>query len=289
MSIKEYLKGIFLRREKNIKLLAEQKTQKVKEEMKEKQKEKEEGAVIKATAKIAYEQYQQGLKKIPENRQEEFIKEFTRLLMEEPEIPQDVIPEYIVEASREDTVGNIVPAIEELPDEQVKEIIFRENSSFSLGDKKQIVKKGISDTTLKDRTLKQLKKEEQERHHKELKRELRTKYVTCDRVIGQRLIDDLKEIHKQTQEPEIENMILQILARRAAIDCKLQGNTRIEAMTTIVSAENMLSGEFLKLVEEEFESVKDNKDYKGNRTDFDEVKKTLISQISSQIEKEEQL
>lgn len=288
MSIKEYFKRKFLKGEENVKLLAKQKAQKVKEEMIESKPEEKEETFIKIAAQIAYEQYQQGVRNLPIGQQEEFIREFTKLLMQQPEIPQEVVPEYILEASQKDVIENIVPAIEELPDKQVEEIIFREDSTFSIKEKREIAKTGIANTTLKNKTLEELKKEEQERCDREIKRELRTKYATCDKMRGQRLIDDLQRIKQQTKNSEIENMLTQILARRAAIDCKFLGSTRIKGMTRVLSAEDMLVGNFLKLVEEEFESIKDDDEYKGDRKDFKRIKETLLEQISKEIEIEKQ-
>lgn len=287
MSIKEFLKRVFLRRKEDVKMLAEQRTKRVAEEILEKQKEEEEETDVQIKAKIAYEHYREGLRQVPEYQQEEFVREFTRLLGKKEEISQEVIFEYIFKASQKENIDKIVPAIEELADHQVERIIFRD-SNLSLEDRREIAQKGINDAELKDKTVEKLKEEGQIRQEKEVKRKLRTTYATCDKMSGQRLINDLQRIGQETKTPEIKNMITQILARRAAIDCKLLGTTRINGMTTILSAKEMLSGNFLNLIEEEFKTVQDNEDYKGEKSDFHKIKETLVEQISAEIEKEEQ-
>lgn len=230
MSIKEFFRRLFSREEK-VKLLASQKTQIVKKEI-EKLDDKvtDEEAKIENAAKLAYEQYEKGLKQIPADQQEAFAKRFTELLLKQEEIPEEAVPKYIIEASKSSEVETIVPAIEELPDDKIKDVILKDDFNFSLQEKKEIAKKGIEDEKVKKKTLKKLTEAERQKIESDLKKQLKDIYSKSDKMPGEQVIEELIEIDSKTDSLEIKEIIKQVLARKAAMECKLLGNTRITEM-----------------------------------------------------------
>lgn len=134
-----------------------------------------------------------------------------------------------------------------------------------------------------------LEREEEKRKERELKKELREKYITLEEasneIIAAELIGDLKEIKSQSTSPEIYDIIKQILARKAAIEWKITGTTRIPSMIEIISPEEMLAEDFPKLVGSEFEHIRQIEKQQGQKGEYQYTEEDLQNLILRQIAK----
>lgn len=268
MSLEEIINEILTRREKN---RMQEKVKDVKDEY-DKGDTKEEG-VEKAVDRII------GL--IQANPDMPVIK-FLKLIEEEEETSNDVLVEatkQIHDIKSEETTVKVVKALD-LPSKGIQEII--KEADVSLDTAKKMAEE-IPDEEIQEKEKERLeelerrrKEEQRKKEEEKLKKELKEKYVKCHEIPTSILIGEIKEIEEKAKTPEIHNIIKQILARKAAIEWKHFGTTRISEMTKVITGEEMLREDFPKLVEEEFKGIKNVEIYQGKKEYTEEALQKLI-------------
>lgn len=289
MKLKDFIKKYIL---KDKEVLAEEITEQVYQTVKESETPEE---AAKEGAKTAFELYKEWTRKIKPEERGEFVEQLAKELTEKKGVPYEIATDFINKMIDDEEVSNkyIMDPAKVLPSEKISKIV--DNDNISLEHKQELVKamenedirKKAEEKIKKEKEEKEKKrKEEKERKEKELKKELKKKYTTCDKVQIINLIAELEIVKEKSKSTEVNNMIKQILARRSASECSEVGNTRISEMTRIISAEEMLGGDFLQLVKGEFEEIKRREsDNKEKKYKYKDIEKYLKQQILSEIAK----
>lgn len=150
---------------------------------------------------------------------------------------------------------------------QIKEII--KETDMSLKTAKKVAEQIPNDEIRKAEKarLEEIEREERieqkRQQEQELNKELKEMYVNCKGIRDTDILTRLEEIKKQNRSLKVKEIITRILARKAAIEFRQVGNTRLFEMKKVVTPEEMLESKFPDLVQEEFEQIKDIKAYKG--------------------------
>lgn len=159
--------------------------------------------------------------------------------------------------------------IEQIPDKDIRE---REQQKVDKLYEQRVMRKRVK------------KQEEKKQKEAELKEMLKDMYVNIDNEQSYYLAKKLGKIRENSDLAEVDQMSRRILARRAAIECKIRGNPSISSLTQGISAEEMMQRipikltakenkenhsdnvkklSFVELVELEYEDIKDDNRYKG--------------------------
>lgn len=218
------------------------------------------------------------------------IIEFLKMIQKEEKLSTDIIVEVtnqLSEAKPEKTVA-IVEQLR-LPEEKIQEIIRKTNS---MEVAKKIVNQIPSQELQKaeKRRLENIeierRKAEKQRREVELGKVLSQKYETCGDIVGPVLIQELKAIKEQSESPKVNEWIQKVLAKKAAIEWRRTGIARIESMVTVIPAEEMLKGDFAKLVASKFEVIKETqnssvgKDYQFQEEDLQNL---ILKEIAKNV------
>lgn len=245
---------------------------------------------------------EEGIREIAEivmrqiNSNPELALKFLELIQKSKKLPTEIVVEAIKQIPEtdqiEDPEGTIIEAVEKLPlgSNQITDIIKETNVSIPAAKEmtNQIPNEKIREeekNRLEEIERKRREQEKQEAEKQTLKT-LKEKYVNCDKIPGERLASELEEIKKKNQSQKIDEVIIQILARKAAIEWRFVGNTRLPSMYKIVSPEEMMEKDFPKLVGKEFEEIKHVKKYKGeNDYDYSEenLRKLILKEIAKHV------
>lgn len=236
---------------------------------------------------MTFEQYQQARKMIPEEKKGEFDKLFTDLLIKKPGIPYEVSQEYIIKASNEEGIDNarLVEAAGKLPDKKIVEILSSKQSDLSFRERIKLAENGIANPELQNKTLEELSKEKSKKEEEKIKEVLGKMYDNCDRMPTEQLVGRLESVKSRKRGKEIHNMMKRILARKAAIEWKVSGVARISRVTGVISADEIMEGNFINLVGKEFEKVKNVKKYPGKIKEFseEELERQVLAEIAKRI------
>lgn len=130
------------------------------------------------------------------------------------------------------------------------------------------------------------RKERKHTEEIELKKRLKEMYLTCGDIVGSNLIMELKTIQEKSESHEIHEIIKQVLARKAAIEWRKSGTTRIRSMTEIVPPEEMLEKDFPGLVRSEFDDIKQIEEYQGPK-DYqykeEDLQKIILAEVAKKV------
>lgn len=254
MSITDIIKEMLKRRKEN---KIQKRVEVVKDIYNESETEKE--AIQKATDKI--------IKEI-ETHPDMPVTDFLTMVQEELSSSSVIVEttKKIPDVKTEGTVVEIAQKVG-LPSKGIQEII--QDTDMSMGNQRKMVAT-ISDEQIQKEERQRLDKIERQRREAEkkkkensLKAKLKTIYSTCDEIPGADLIKELKTIKEQNTFPSVSNAIIRVLARKAAIEWRQNGSTRIPSMTEIMTAEEMMEKDFPALVGNEFERIRRVKKYRG--------------------------
>lgn len=217
---------------------------------------------------------------------------FLKMLQDEKKLPDDVVVEASTQISEVKSEEILVELMEELdiPSKDIQYIIKKSDISVDTAKK---VAEQIPDETIQEEEKRRLeniekekKEEEEKREQDKIKRKLREKYVKCDEIPVSTLVSNFSDIEANNRTSEVNDMIKQILARKAAIDWKHSGSARIQSMMGIISPEEMLEENFSQLVEEEFRDVEKIEKYPGEKKyQQEDMQKIILSQIAKNVVK----
>lgn len=138
---------------------------------------------------------------------------------------------------------------------QIKEII--KETDMSLKTAKKMAEQIPNDEIRKAEKarLEEIEREERieqkRQQEQELNKELKEMYVNCKGIRDTDILTRLKEIKKQNRSLKVKEIITRILARKAAIEFRQVGNTRLFEMKKVITPEEMLESKFPDLVQEE--------------------------------------
>lgn len=275
MSITDIIKEILKRRKDN---KIQKRVEVVKDIYNESETETE--AIQKATDKV--------IKEI-ETHPDMPVIEFLTMVQEELSSSSVIVEtsKKIPDVKTEEMVVEIAQNVG-LPPKGVQEII--QDTDMSVGNQRKMVAT-ISDEQIQkeerqrlDRIERQRREAEKKKKENSLKAKLTTIYSTCDQIPGADLIKELKTIKEQNTFSSVSNAIVRVLARKAAIEWRQNGSTRIPSMTEIMTAEEMMEKDFPTLVETEFEAIKKVKKYQGTY-DYEYQEQDLQTLILGEIAK----
>ncbi len=218
------------------------------------------------------------------------VTEFLKMIQKEENLSNDIIVEatrQILDIKPEKTAIEIVEKID-LPSKDILEIIKLPDVSLEAAKK---MAEEIPDEVLQKQERQRLDRIERERREAakvkketEIKEKLRKKYITCEKIKGSDLVEELKKLQRRTESEEIHTIIKRVLARKAAIEWRRSGSTRVASIAQVISPEEMLEKDFPQLVGIEFESVKDKKEYDGPK-DYQYKEEDMQNLILSEIAK----
>lgn len=218
------------------------------------------------------------------------VTEFLKMIQKEENLSNDIIVEatkQILDIKPEKTAVQIVEEMD-LPSKDILKIIKLPDVSLEAAKK---MAEEIPDEVLQKQERQRLEKIERERREvakvkkeNEIKKQLREKYTTCEKIKGSDLVEELKALQRKTESEEIHTIIKGVLARKAAIEWRRSGSTRVTSIAQIIPPEEMLEGDFPKLMGKEFESVKDKKEYDGPK-DYQYKEEDMQNLILSEIAK----
>lgn len=217
-------------------------------------------------------------------------------IQESQKLPNKVVVEAIKQIPETEQIGDpektIIETVEKLPleTEEITDII--KESKVSIPVAKEITKQIPNEQVRKEEKdrLEQIEKEasqkEQREREKEILKDLREKYVTCDKIEGTQLTSQLSEIRKKMETTKVKDAISQVLARKAAIEWKQLGTTRLPSMYKVITPQEMIEIDFPDLVEQEYEDIKDKKQYaitKEYEFDKKNLQKLILKEMAKQI------
>lgn len=278
MGLKDIIEEILKRKTKN---KMQERIQAVKEEYDEGETERE--AIQRATDRV--------MKEI-EDHPDMPVKNFLKMIQEEEKLSTDIVVEatkQISDVKSEETVAEIIEEID-LSSKGIQEIIKQPGVSIETAKK---MAEQIPDITIQKQERQRLEKIERQRREaqkkekeNELKEQLKEKYKNCVSINAVKLIGELREIQKQSENPEIHDMIKQVLAMKAAIEWRQRGTTRIPSMTTVIPPEELLESDFSGLVRKDFDQIKEyikseaKKDYQYEEEDLQNL---ILAEIAKKV------
>ena len=212
-----------------------------------------------------------------------------KLMEKSEELPKQVIVETIKNIPNTEQIENpgqtVVKAVENsdlLNSGDIKEIIKEADITVPTAQK---VAEQIPDEVIRKEEKERLERIERERkiqarkeQEQKINQELKDMYVNCKGIRDTDILNKLKNIRSENKSQKVKEMVTRVLARKAAIEFKQVGNTRLYEMGRIITPEEMLEGSFPDLVEEEYEEIKDIDAYKGIDGKDHEYKKEILMQ-----------
>lgn len=220
-----------------------------------------------------------------------------KLMEKSDELPKQVIVETIKNIPNTEQIKNpgqtVVKAVENsdlLNSRDIKEIIKEADITVPTAQK---VADQIPDDVIREEEKERLEKVERERRIQAKKQQeqnniqkLKDMYVHCKGIDDKSIFDELRKIRQENRNQKIKDMIIRVLAREAAIECKQVGIARLYEMYRIITPEEMLESGFPDLVEEEYEEIKDINAYKIlGKEEHKLEKNTLLKSILEEVAK----
>ena len=197
------------------------------------------------------------------------------------ELPQEVIVEIATQFPEENTVVQIAEEVD-LPPHGLQKILNEADVSLNAARK---IAEQISDE--------EVQSEEQEKIRAEQEIEnlnrLEEIYKSCEDKNDLEVVKQIKEIRQHKgfeQSDRIQELINKIIAKRIAMDCFEFGGPRIETMTSVISASDMLKMGFSQKVGKEYDAIsmqkkRDNK--KGYSYDRSLVREKIIEAVAKEV------
>lgn len=238
------------------------------------------------------------LKLIEENPNMSAI-ELLKKIQEEDDLPNRILVETAKQLPEVRSEKAAVKAVEELDisSKGIQEILEHVDVSTDNAEKiaKQIPNEKIQEQEMKkiaeqrklEREEKRRREEERKRQQTEaFKKQLRKTYINCDDKNTVTLASEFKRIRDENDSEELEKMMMQIFSRKAAIEIKHVGSAKIPTIVSVIPPEDLLQHNFSKLVEGEFESIKDKGKYPGEKEYSENIlQEQILKEIAKNVAK----
>ena len=171
-----------------------------------------------------------------------------------------------------------------LPSETIANIATEANISPDTAEK---IVKEIEDEDIQKEQQKLIAEERE----KQILEQLSDIYSNCENIPYQKVeeaITNLRKTRNQDFTPAINEKIMSIVAKRAALDCMTFGNARIYSLTRMVSSLDMFESDLPTMAHNEYKKLKaDFDDEEKKYKEFtSETKKTLYNAILEDIAKQ---
>lgn len=229
--------------------------------------------------------------KVAANRALEQIKahpdmsaiDFLKLIEEEEELPTAIVGEVALEIPKEMSENEVVETVKQLDlgASIIQEIIKEADVSLKT---EQFLVNEIPDNEIKKAEQEKLR---QRKEKKNLER-IQKLYETCTQISDPQLIDKIQEINISEKTNQIQNKLIQLIAKKTAHDCMEYGGPKVPTMAQIIPVDQMLEINFHNIVEKEYEILKSEYEKKGQKYHIynpNELKNKIIENIGKEIAK----
>ena len=88
-------------------------------------------------------------------------------------------------------------------------------------------------------------------------------YNKCDEIEAPKLVDQINALNIEDRTQEIEKKILDVVAKRVALDCMKYGDPRLKTLTKIIPATEMFEADLPFLAQKEYKTIKSDYDEQG--------------------------
>ena len=88
-------------------------------------------------------------------------------------------------------------------------------------------------------------------------------YNKCDEIEAPKLVDQINSLNIEDRTQEIEKKILDVVAKRVALDCMKYGDPRLKTLTKIIPATEMFEADLPFLAQKEYKTIKSDYDEQG--------------------------
>lgn len=204
-----------------------------------------------------------------------------KLIEENQDLPSEVLVDTIKKLLVTDQLDNpkevTVKAAEnlELNSKELKDISRVASENIGIAAAKDIAEQIPNDDIRKEEKerLEKLEQERRKREEREKKKaqeqktlkELKKLYVHLSNDERNNLIDYLKNTLEKNDSQKVKDIVERISARLVAIDWKKLETSNMSELSKLIPPSQMLETNFPDMVAEEFEEVKDDRRYKGDR------------------------
>ena len=108
-------------------------------------------------------------------------------------------------------------------------------------------------------------------------------YQKCDDIETPQLVDLIEKLNIQDYTPEIKRQLINIIAKRTALDCMEFGAPRIPTLARIVPVEDMYEADLPTLSYSKYKSLK--KEFDDNKEFTDDTKKLIHKRLLEELAK----
>ena len=240
-----------------------------------------------------------------ESEKEASIRAVNAAIEEIKNNPQMPIGEFLSKLQKNTDLkdSDIVKIIKQLPDLKSEEAVLSAVESTDLSSKEisgiikntdistdtaQKIVEQIPDEDIKKEQKSQIEKmveEEQTRRTKakedSILSQLSKIYNSCDSLEDTAIVELISQLNIENRTKNISDKIMDIVAKRTALDCMKYGTPRLPTLTKLVSSLDMFETNLPFLAQKEYKTISKEYDSKGkNYRQFDDTEKELIRNIS---------
>lgn len=212
-----------------------------------------------------------------DNPNPEKVREILKSILEKKDIPNRIFEKAATKISNE----------EEIPDSVITDVV--KNSEINISDESinRIIEEGNID--VKERINLMHNVENKDIIEERVENELKILYRVCkdkrdDEVLER--INELREILQNNKmNPEIENLIKQVVAKKMAENyySDISKGTNVYTLSKIIPVEDMLENDLPSVVENEYQKIEENRQKKEGRFNKKGLKKQILVEMAKNI------
>ncbi len=212
-----------------------------------------------------------------DNPNPEKVREILKSILEKKDIPNRIFEKAATKISNE----------EEIPDSVITDVVKNSETNISDESINRIIEEGNID--VKERINLMHNVENKDIIEERVENELKILYRVCkdkrdDEVLER--INELREILQNNKmNPEIENLIKQVVAKKMAENyySDISKGTNVYTLSKIIPVEDMLENDLPSTVENEYQKIEENRQKKEGRFNKKGLKKQILVEMAKNI------
>lgn len=212
-----------------------------------------------------------------DNPNPEKVREILKSILEKKDIPNRIFEKAATKISNE----------EEIPDSVITDVVKNSETNISDESINRIIEEGNID--VKERINLIHNVENKDIIEERVENELKILYRVCkdkrdDEVLER--INELREILQNNKmNPEIENLIKQVVAKKMAENyySDISKGTNVYTLSKIIPVEDMLENDLPSTVENEYQKIEENRQKKEGRFNKKGLKKQILVEMAKNI------
>lgn len=212
-----------------------------------------------------------------DNPNPEKVREILKSILEKKDIPNRIFEKAATKISNE----------EEIPDSVITDVVKNSETNISDESINRIIEEGNID--VKERINLMHNVENKDIIEERVENELKILYRVCkdkrdDEVLER--INELREILQNNKmNPEIENLIKQVVAKKMAENyySDISKGTNVYTLSKIIPVEDMLENDLPSVVENEYQKIEENRQKKEGRFNKKGLKKQILVEMAKNI------